>query len=258
MGGGTDRPVDWGGWFNRWEAQQTAYLPSREARFDAMLDTLEALMPSRFVAVDLACGPGSLSRRLLARFPAARCVAVDLDPVLLAIGRGALGSLGGRLRWVEADLTEPGWIARLAVEPVDAVLSTTALHWLRAESLVQLYRQLAGLVRTGGVVLNGDHLQFPAYLPTFRQVAEEITERHTRAAFAESGAEEFRDWWDAIAREPGLTALAAERERRFAGRWERPPDPILDLHEAALRDAGFREVGTIWQVMHHRVVLAVR
>jgi hypothetical protein len=30
------------------------------------------------------------------------------------------------------------------------------------------------------------------------------------------------------------------------------------LHVAALRDAGFREVDTIWQVLANRVVLAVR
>jgi len=32
----------------------------------------------------------------------------------------------------------------------------------------------------------------------------------------------------------------------------------FDVHVAALHDAGFREVGTIWQVLSNRVVLAVR
>jgi hypothetical protein len=35
-----------------------------------------------------------------------------------------------------------------------------------------------------------------------------------------------------------------------------PPD--FDFHVAALHDAGFREVGTIWQVLSDRVLPAVR
>src|SRR5271165_6865287 len=96
--------IDWHQWLRRWDRQQAGYLPFREERFDAMFDALEALLPPDFIALDLGSGPGSLSQRLLDRFPRARSVAVDQDPVLLAIGQGSLGDVGGRLRWVDADL----------------------------------------------------------------------------------------------------------------------------------------------------------
>ena len=114
------RTVDRLDWLRRWDAMQTAYLPEREARFRAMLDVLASLQPEEFVALDLACGPGAISQRLLARFPHARVIAVDLDPVLLALGQGALGTMGGRLRWVEADITQEGLAERLHVVPFDA------------------------------------------------------------------------------------------------------------------------------------------
>ncbi len=43
-------------------------------------------------------------------------------------------------------------------------------------------------------------------------------------------------------------------------RWDKQHDyhAIVELHEAALRDAGFREVGVIWQHMGNRVVMGVR
>src|SRR5690606_39217095 len=82
---------DWPSWLRRYDTQQAAYLPAREERFTAMLNVLGALLPEEFVALDLACGPGSISQRLLERFPRARAVAVDVDPVLLAMGQGALG-----------------------------------------------------------------------------------------------------------------------------------------------------------------------
>jgi trans-aconitate methyltransferase len=122
-----DENIDWGWWLERWDKQQTGYLPDRESRYSAMFDVLEAQLPEEFLAIDLASGPGFLSQRLLDRFSKAKCIAVDLDPVLLALGQGSLGNIGGRLRWVEVDINEESWVDSLDAEQVDAVLSTTAL-----------------------------------------------------------------------------------------------------------------------------------
>lgn len=74
----------------------------------------------------------------------------------------------------------------------------------------------------------------------------------------EAGVEDWSAWWQAIASAPGLAELLAERKRRLLGRSRREaPLPIYDLHAAALRDAGFREVGVIWQNLDNRVLMAV-
>jgi len=49
----------------------------------------------------------------------------------------------------------------------------------------------------------------------------------------------------------------AERARRFSTK-TRPPGTLVDVHQAALRNAGFREVDVIWQHLDNRVVMAVR
>lgn len=245
--------IDYCAWLERWDRQQAGHMPSREERFTVMLEALDVLLPSSFLALDLACGPGSLSQRLLTRFPDARCLAVDLDPVLLTLGRGALGDMGGRLRWIEADIRDPAWTTLLNVTQVDAVLTTTALHWLRPETLLPLYQQLANLIRPGGLFLNGDRLRFPPHLPAFLALAE-----HHEQMMIQPESETWRQWWDELTKEPSLAEQFAERERRF--RW-RDHDEIwqtLDLHEAALRNAGFREVGVCWQELDNRVLLAMR
>jgi trans-aconitate methyltransferase len=254
----TPPTVDWHRWLQRWDTQQTGYLPDREARFTAMLDVLEVLLPETFVALDLACGPGAISQRLLTRFPRARCVAADLDPVLLAMGQAVLGTMHGRLRWVEANLMTETWLTQLGEEQVDAVLSTTALHWLPAEHLTRLYRQLGQLVRPGGVFLNGDNLKFRPSLPSFQHMAEASKARWQAEAFTQRGEEDWSRWWEALAAEPALKDLFAERERRFAWKAHGWHAPIFEVHEAALHDAGFREVGVIWQHMENRVLMAVR
>lgn len=250
--------VDWAGWLQRWDVQQSAYLPDREGRFNAMLDVLDILLPEDFVALDLACGPGAISQRLLARFPKAHSIAVDLDPVLLTMGQAVLGNMGGRLRWVEADLMTPEWVGRLGASQVDAVLSTTALHWLAPEYLTRVYRELGELVRPGGVFLNGDNLKFGPQLPSFQKVAQALTERTRIEAFERRGLEDWENWWKALQAEPSLKELFAERERRFAWKTSGWHAPIFDLHVAALRDGGFREVGVIWQNAENRVLMAVR
>jgi SAM-dependent methyltransferase len=79
-------------WFTvRWTRSKRA-IPGREARFRRCSLRYE-LLPTSFVVLDLACGPGSISQRLLARFRNAQAIAVDMDPVMLAIGRGTLGTM---------------------------------------------------------------------------------------------------------------------------------------------------------------------
>lgn len=252
--------IDWNHWLERWDKQQAGYLPDREERYTAMLDALEALLGDEFTALDLACGPGAISQRILTRFPKARCIAVDLDPVLLALGDGALGTMDGRLTWVEADLMSPEWTAKLGVETVDAALSTTALHWLPAEHLVRLYRELGELVREGGLFLNGDNMKFGPDQPSFQKLSQWVRDTlWTDESFADRGVETWKQWWDALAQEPAAAELLAERERRFGWMNQERAAPIFDLHVAALRDAGFRETGVIWQTQAtNRVLMAVR
>jgi trans-aconitate methyltransferase len=248
----------WQDWLERWDEQQTGYLPHREDRFTAMLDVLDELLPPDFVAVDLACGPGSLTSRLLTRFPSASCVALDLDPVLLDIGRRALGDAGGRLRWVEADLATAELAEVIGLDRVDAVLCTTALHWLPSHGLTRVYGQLAGLIRPGGVLLNGDNIPFSRDGGVFQKMAENARARAAVQAFGEDMTSGWRQWWEAVAAEPELADLARKREERFAGIGRDHPESLLDFHLAALRDAGFSTVGTLWQRLDDRVVAAVR
>jgi trans-aconitate methyltransferase len=251
--------IDAQAWLARWDAQQAGYLPDREERFSRMLDLLAVQLPPDFTAVDLCCGPGSISQRLLARFPAARCIAVDYDPALLALGQAALGDHGGRLRWVDHDLSVDADLhAVLDVAHVDAVLSTTALHWLEDDQLSTLYHRLAALIRPGGLLLNGDNLSFTASQPTIQQISDTLTKELHEAQFTERGVEDWEQWWAAFAREPGMEMLLSERQRRFGQKPHKAEQTGLALHENLLHAAGFAEVGVIWRHLDNCIVLAVR
>jgi SAM-dependent methyltransferase len=163
--------VDWAGWLKRWDDQQAGYLPDREEQFALMLDVVARLVgePGRFV--DLACGPGSISARAVAKFPSAEVIGVDLDPFLLEIARQAVAGA----RFAEADLREPGWDAVLGEGPVDAVCSATALHWLDPADLSALAQTLAQRIRPGGVFLNADTMRLgPTEVPRLDALAVDL------------------------------------------------------------------------------------
>ena len=255
--GGTGRQPNWRSLLKGWDAQQESFNPDRERRFRVMLDVLGTSLPPRGTVLDLGSGPGSLSVRVLRRFPRARVIAIDYDPVTLRVGRGALGNFGGRLTWVDAKLGSPGWTERLPGGKVDAAVSTTALHWLLPSDLRALYRDLGKRIRRGGVFLDGDHFPWGSRGRGLNRLAETIRRERFPGTRLDDEWTAWRRWWEGAEKIPALRPFFEERARRSA---EHPHHEAvsLELHEAALRAAGFRDVGVIWQDLTNRVLFARR
>ena len=247
----------WKRWLRRWDEQQEAFLPARERRFHLMLDVLEAAVGRAPRVLDLGSGPGPLSLRVLQRFPRARCVAVDYDPVVLRIGQGALGSYHGRLTWVDTKIAAPGWTDQLPFRRFDAAISTTALHWLPPPGLRQTYRDLARILRPGGVFMNGDHMAESPRQIAVRRLLRRTYRVHRHGRSPRAAHDPWTRWWHDAARAAPLAESFAEHERRRA---QHPHVRALDLpgQIAALRRAGFRTTLTAWQVLEDRVLVAVR
>lgn len=249
----------WRDWLRRWDRQQQIYIEERERCFDVLLEFAEILLPPEFAALDVAAGPGAVSGRLLARFPRARCVAVDADPVLLEVGRRALAAMDGRLQWRRADLRDPRWPAGLATDSFDLIVSSTATHWLRPADLAALYAELGRLLRPGGVLLNADRLEHPRDLTRIRGACAAADQRRQARAL-DAGAEPWDDWWRDLAAQESVGAAFAEREREFPTQ-TLPADhttATLAFHQAALHEAGFGESAVVWQDLDHRLLLALR
>lgn len=247
-------------WIERWDRQQEGYIPDRETVFDVIGDAVEKVVGTATdpVVVDLGCGPGSLSARLLDRFHAAgrheaRVVGVDTDPLLLYLAQAVYGTRG--LVVVDHDLRDPGWTEALGLgRPADAIVSTTALHWLRVDQLGQVYAQAAALLRPGGILLNGDHMS--AATPVLEATQKALEQRQT-ARLGADGREPWEAWWAAIAADPSLSGPVAERARRAS--WHPEHEPIRhEQHVESLRAAGFTEVGSIWQYGRRHILAAFK
>ncbi|EST35539.1 class I SAM-dependent methyltransferase [Streptomyces roseochromogenus] len=112
--------------------------------------------------------------------------------------------------------------------PLDAAVSTTALHYLTPDSLRRAYRQLAGLLRPGGVLVNGDHL--PQDEAGLAGISAHIGRRRAerQRVFAH---EDWSSWRTAVAEDPELADL--------------------------LRQAGFGSAGAVWQYGDSYVVVGI-
>ncbi|MBC9726001.1 trans-aconitate 2-methyltransferase [Streptomyces sp. TRM68367] len=244
-------------WVERWERQQERYAIDREERFTVIADVVEhitAARPGRPLVVDLGCGPGSLAARLVRRLPAADIVGVDRDPLLLELARTHHADAA---RYVDAEIGEPGWTKALDLDrPLDAAVSTTALHYLDRDALLHVYRRLAALLRPGGVLVNGDHL------PPGDAGLAEVTGRVGRRRAERQRAyahEDWSSWWTSVAQEPELADLLAERRDREPAAATAAPAPLsLATHVRLLRQAGFGQAGTVWQYGDNHVVVAIR
>jgi len=250
--------VDWEAWQQRWDRQQEVYLPDREERFAAMLDVVEAARGAEPRVVDLAGGTGSISRRILGRFPKATVVVLDVDPALLAI---AAGSFEGdeRVTIRTADLDDPSWVAGVEPESFDAVLSATALHWLTPERLRRVYAESAGLLRAGGVFANADHMADDGLSGLNEALARLHQNRveHRR----DDGRWDWGRWWEELAAEPEMAELVVRRNEHFAAaptsshtRSYLPSSWHLD----ALRAAGYAQAGLAWRGLADALAVGVR
>ncbi|WET77391.1 class I SAM-dependent methyltransferase [Amycolatopsis sp. QT-25] len=240
------------GWVRRWDVQQERYVADREERFAVLIDVVEHICRdvAEPLVLDLGCGPGSLATRLARRLPRARVVGIDNDPFLLALAE-ATRPEHADIEYVRADLAEPG---RLGWRPIDAAVSTTALHWLRPERLAEVYRDLAVALRPGGALVNGDHFHDPR--PGIRDLTEMVKNR--RAARAGVGThEDWKSWWAAVAADPALRErFTADELRGISTGYGNRLSP--QEHTRLLGEAGFAEAAPVWQFGDDYVLAALR
>ncbi|WP_067823900.1 class I SAM-dependent methyltransferase [Nocardia inohanensis] len=246
----------------RWDAQQTAYIRHRAERFATIARVTAAVCADRPEprVLDLAGGLGSLGRAVLAEIPHAHIVIADKDPALLAVAADLAGG-DPRLELADVDLARTDWFEHsvIAREPFDAVVSSTALHWLQPATLVDVYRVLAQMVRPGGIVMNGDHLSYDSHGESvLAAIAKADDEANQRASFGRR-VDTWDEWWQAVAAEPRYAAAFARRDEIWGPELHiAPPKVTLGLHLEALRSAGFRQCGTVWQYLDDHVVYAIR
>lgn len=197
-----------------------------------VLSRLEGIAPDA-TALDVGCGTGRVTEALLALVPRGRVLAIDASQEMVALARRRLGE---RARVWREDVLE----LELA-EPVDAIFSTAALHWVGDHE--RLWPRLAAALRAGGVleIQCGGEGNIAAVREAIESTAREIAPElagfspwtfagaeETERRLQEAGFSDIRCWLEERPTSPAdlpafvrTSILAAHLELLGAGERER-------------------------------------
>jgi SAM-dependent methyltransferase len=246
--------LDWQMWFERWETMQNCYVPQRLRRFDLMLQLIDLPRDAPVQVLDLGCGPGSLAFYALRYYPKAHVVAVDFDPVLLAIGHKVANRRGANVHFARADLRQIEWWVDYE-RAFDLVLSSTMLHWLSADNLLKLYERIYRALKPGGWFMNSDHMAIDD--PVIQDRYRELLNMNRQSAFSTANALDWNSFWEHMERDFAGTGLAVQRDEEAL--WEGSEDGLSrEFHLAALRQCGFKHVEFHWLDLGDAIVGARR
>lgn len=247
--------IDWQAWLQRWDAQQSNYLPDREHTLRLVLDIVEHLTGPAPRLLDLGCGPGSLITRARQRFPMANLTGVDLDPFLLELARQGHPDSAA---FIQADYCQDGWTAALPGAPFDAITSVSAVHYLAPAQLDPLLKALASHLRPGGVLVIADTVPLdPRSLPHLSQLAVALRPHLWNSEGSPTG-ESWPEWWQSAHTEPAFENLLDQRAEALAAVTEPETDVTLPTLTIALATAGFTEAAPLHQSADHHIIAAIR
>lgn len=129
-----------------WNARAYDALPLPHTKWGAgVLDRLAAYgLRDDARVLDAGCGTGRDAAAALARWPGLRLVLVDGSAQMLEQARTKVGDAAD---YLQADLMQP-----IPVEPVDAVMSVAAFHWVPDHAV--LFAHLAAVMAPGAPLVS--------------------------------------------------------------------------------------------------------
>jgi tRNA (cmo5U34)-methyltransferase len=149
-------------------------------RYDEMLEVVTCCVPSTSKKIlELGCGTGELTLKILERCPDAEIIALDYSPRMISFAQRKVVQAGYEQRWLgkEADFGE--W----ANHPdkfdfganFDACISSLAIHHLTDEMKQNLFTRIYKTLSTGGCFWNADPTlaEAPALAEVYKLAREE-------------------------------------------------------------------------------------
>lgn len=213
------------------------FVPDRAAQFDTICQLIPA-QPDAFHVVELCCGEGLLAHAILERFPSSQFHGYDGSSTMLEKACAVLRPFSERVTLHEFDLAAADW--RSFSWPVQAVVSSLAIHHLDGKQKRELYRDLYGLIDPGGALIIADLIQ-PVQLLGAQAAARAWDEAVRQAALARDGNEAAFE--------------AFQRDRWNIFHYPDPMDKPSGLYEQLrwLEAAGFSVVDVYWLKAGHAI-----
>ena len=200
--------------------------------YDEMLDAVaRCVSPQSQRILDLGCGTGGLSMKVLKSCPTAQVVALDYSPRMLEFASDKLETAGyAPKQWtgIQADFGDWANHQLEIKDGFDACVSSLAIHHLTDEMKLKLFSRIRESLNPGGVFWNADPVlpDLPALSEAYQSVREEWA--------AQQGA--------------SLAEIRAKTGKSTPYGYSNPDQlATLDAHLQMLKTAGFESVAVPWK-----------
>jgi trans-aconitate methyltransferase len=205
--------------------------PEYEAGLAFVLGFVPREQEDEFVCVELGCGTGTLTERLLAAYPRARAVAIDSEPAMLEIAKAKLAPHANRAEVRQADVLSCG------LPHCDLVLSSYVFHHVAPEEVEALLGRIAGALAPGGCFALLDQMQVG---PQWGERVGAVSRR------------QYRQRVEAAVAAGATTQAEIDARWEFKRRMKQEGKDVEYRHRAedllaAMGGAGFGEVGLVWR-----------
>jgi tRNA (cmo5U34)-methyltransferase len=167
------------------------FVPEREGQMRIMVDLLQEVPQPNHV-LELCCGEGLLAEMLLDELPGATYRGLDGSALMLERARQKLSRFGKRIKLARFDLADRSW--RTLDQPMQAVVSSLAIHHLDGEEKRILFKDVYAMLAPGGAFIIADMIE-PATPPGRRVAADAWDEVVSRRAMELDGNTERLDFF---------------------------------------------------------------
>lgn len=217
----------------------TPYFPGNDECETLVARTIaEHIGHDRGRVLDLGVGTGLTSRAILRRCPNAGITALDNEAVMIKQARKSLREWQSQVKFVTQDALE--FLKNCPDQSFDAIASAMVIH-----NFTQVYRrealkQLARVLKTGGVFVNGD--KYAKDDVDARRRAYEWQVRHFEHMRRETRRDDLADYWiNHITLDETAALVMPEAEAR-----------------RQMQQIGFKNIRRIFRRMQYAVVTATR
>jgi len=217
------------------------FVPDRENQINCICEVIPLPSEPAYM-LDLCCGAGLLTRALLDKFPECQVYGLDGSPTMIAHVEKALAPYGERFKARRFDLAASDW--RKFPFPVQAVVSSLAIHHLDAPEKQVLFKDMASILAPGGSFIIADLIepmnQFGRKLAA-KAWDETVRQRSLDLDGDLRGHEQFRQLgWNHYV-EPGPEPDSIDK-----------PSPLFEQLKW-LDQAGFTDVDVFWMKAGHAI-----
>lgn len=215
-----------------YERIQKIYTMKLEELYEVIIEMIPFQKNNGIRILDIGSGPGSLSLRILKKYPKVVITCLDGSLQMLAAAKKMLDNYSAQKKTFIKFNFETEKLSEVFNEKFDMVVSAFAIHHLSHRAKRQLFKEIYKIIETNGGFINGDIVRSKNHKIELKY--EDVWARHVKKMVKYI-----------LKKDILLESIKAEGRKREEEEGDKPAS--LEEQLRWLRTAGFDTVECVWK-----------